>query len=206
MPSLALLSALFSSPPITKVGSSPPSASTAATRLVVVVLPCVPATAMPCRKRISSPSISARRTTGMRARDRRCELGVLRRHGRRDHHHARARDLSRLVADEDPRTQLREARGHSVRAQVRALHGVAEVESTSAMPPMPAPPMPIRWIRFTRRMRSLMRARLPPAGRGPRLDAPRRSRRARVPQPPWRRAASARCRTALRAGSRARAP
>jgi hypothetical protein len=39
-------SALFSRPPITKVGSSPPSASTLATRLVVVVLPCVPATAI----------------------------------------------------------------------------------------------------------------------------------------------------------------
>ena len=34
-------------------------------RLVVVVLPCVPATAMPCLKRISSASISARGTTGM---------------------------------------------------------------------------------------------------------------------------------------------
>ena len=51
---------------MTKVGSSPPSASTLATRLVVVVLPCVPATAIEYRKRISSPSISARLTTGMR--------------------------------------------------------------------------------------------------------------------------------------------
>jgi hypothetical protein len=31
---------------------------------VVVVLPCVPATAMPCFRRISSASISARGTTG----------------------------------------------------------------------------------------------------------------------------------------------
>ncbi|MNP08438.1 hypothetical protein D3C76_1005070 [compost metagenome] len=38
-----------------------------ATRLVVVVLPWVPATATPWRKRISSASISARRTTGMRS-------------------------------------------------------------------------------------------------------------------------------------------
>ena len=50
---------------MTKVGSSPPSASTRAMRLVVVVLPCVPATAMPCFRRISSASISARGTTGM---------------------------------------------------------------------------------------------------------------------------------------------
>ena len=51
---------------MTKVGSSPPSARTEATRLVVVVLPWVPATAIAERKRISSPSISARGTTGMR--------------------------------------------------------------------------------------------------------------------------------------------
>src|SRR5260364_103893 len=44
----------------------PPSASALAIRLVVVVLPCVPATAMPCLKRISSASISARGTTGIR--------------------------------------------------------------------------------------------------------------------------------------------
>ena len=64
-PSRALEPAASSRPPITKVGSSPPSASTLATRLVVVVLPCVPATAMPCRSRISSASISARGTTGI---------------------------------------------------------------------------------------------------------------------------------------------
>jgi hypothetical protein len=63
---LALAPALFRRPPITKVGSRPPSASTLATRLVVVVLPCVPAMAMPCFRRISSASISARGTTGMR--------------------------------------------------------------------------------------------------------------------------------------------
>ena len=45
--------------------------------MVVVVLPCVPATAMPRRKRISSASISARGTTGMRARARLDQLGVV---------------------------------------------------------------------------------------------------------------------------------
>jgi hypothetical protein len=40
-------------------------------RLVVVVLPCVPATAMPCFRRISSASISARGTIGMPALARR---------------------------------------------------------------------------------------------------------------------------------------
>ncbi len=65
LPSRALASAETSLPPMTNVGSRPPSASTLAIRLVVVVLPCVPATAMPCLSRISSASISARGTTGM---------------------------------------------------------------------------------------------------------------------------------------------
>ena len=46
-PSRAFELALASLPPMTKVGSTPPSASTLAIRLVVVVLPCVPAIAMP---------------------------------------------------------------------------------------------------------------------------------------------------------------
>ena len=41
--------ALLSRPPITKVGSSPAASSTEVTSEVVVVLPCVPATAMPWR-------------------------------------------------------------------------------------------------------------------------------------------------------------
>jgi hypothetical protein len=65
-PRRAFDAAAVSRPPITNVGSSPPSASTLATRLVVVVLPWVPATATPCLRRISSASISARGTTGIR--------------------------------------------------------------------------------------------------------------------------------------------
>ncbi len=53
-------------PPLITVGSSPAASRTAATRLVVVVLPCVPPTAMDHFSRISSASISARRTTGMK--------------------------------------------------------------------------------------------------------------------------------------------
>ena len=41
--------ALTSRPPVTKVGSRPPAANTEASRLVVVVLPWVPATATPWR-------------------------------------------------------------------------------------------------------------------------------------------------------------
>ncbi len=43
----------------------PASARMLAIRLVVVVLPWVPATAMPWRKRISSASMMARGTTGI---------------------------------------------------------------------------------------------------------------------------------------------
>ena len=64
MPRRALVPMELSRPPITTVGSSPASPSTAETSEVVVVLPCVPATAIPCLKRISSASIIARGTTG----------------------------------------------------------------------------------------------------------------------------------------------
>jgi hypothetical protein len=53
-------------PPLITVGSTPPASSSAATIEVVVVLPCVPAIATVDFSRISSASISARRTTGMR--------------------------------------------------------------------------------------------------------------------------------------------
>ena len=53
-------------PPLMTVGSTPPASRIAATIEVVVVLPCVPATATVDLSRISSASISARRTTGTR--------------------------------------------------------------------------------------------------------------------------------------------
>ncbi len=52
-------------PPLITVGSSPAPSSSAPTSEVVVVLPWVPATAIDHFSRISSASISARRTTGM---------------------------------------------------------------------------------------------------------------------------------------------
>jgi len=64
-PSLALAEMLFSLPPMMKVGSSPPSASRFAIRLVVVVLPWVPATAMLRFRRMSSASICALGTMGI---------------------------------------------------------------------------------------------------------------------------------------------
>ena len=53
-------------PPLITVGSSCAVSSSAPIIEVVVVLPCVPAIASDHLSRISSPSISARRTTGMR--------------------------------------------------------------------------------------------------------------------------------------------
>ena len=53
-------------PPLTTVGSSPPASRRAAIIEVVVVLPWVPPTATEDCSRISSASISARRTMGMR--------------------------------------------------------------------------------------------------------------------------------------------
>ena len=66
----------FKRPPMTQVGSSPASPSTAEMREVVVVLPCVPAIAMPCLKRMSSASIIARGTTGMCASRARTTSGL----------------------------------------------------------------------------------------------------------------------------------
>ena len=66
-PSREFAPALASRPPMTKVGSTPAAASTLVTSEVVVVLPCVPAIAMPFFSRISSASITARGTTGTRA-------------------------------------------------------------------------------------------------------------------------------------------
>jgi hypothetical protein len=51
---------------MTKVGSRPASTRMLVTSEVVVVLPCVPAMAMPDFRRISSASMTARGTTGMR--------------------------------------------------------------------------------------------------------------------------------------------
>ena len=55
----------FTRPPMTAVGSSPPAIITVEIIVVVVVLPCEPATATEYFIRISSPSISARGMTGM---------------------------------------------------------------------------------------------------------------------------------------------
>ena len=64
-------------PPLITVGSIPPLSSSAATIDVVVVLPWVPATATVFCIRISSASISARRTRGRRRSAAACSSGLL---------------------------------------------------------------------------------------------------------------------------------
>ena len=66
-------------PPLMTVGSIPPASSSVAIMLVVVVLPWVPATATVDFSRISSASISARRTTGMRFSSAAATSGLVRR-------------------------------------------------------------------------------------------------------------------------------
>ena len=74
-------------PPLITVGSKLPASSSAATSDVVVVLPWVPAMATQLFSRISSASISARRTTG-----------------RRFSRAATSSGLSRLIADDTTST------------------------------------------------------------------------------------------------------
>src|SRR6266542_2983822 len=59
-PSRALVPRPCTRPPTTTVGSRPAAPSTAATMEVVVVLPCVPAMAMPYLSRISSEHLGPR--------------------------------------------------------------------------------------------------------------------------------------------------
>src|SRR5215468_7056179 len=92
-------------PPITAVGSSPADESTWATSEVVVVLPWLPATAMPSFKRIDSASISA---LGL------AELRVVGRDGRRVHDDVDGAQVLRGVADlhlDAERAQALERRG-----------------------------------------------------------------------------------------------
>ena len=148
-PRRALDPAAFSLPPITKVGSSPPSASTLATRLVVVVLPWVPAIAMPCFRRISSASISARGTTGMRLA-RAAATSGLSPFTAVDTTTASAPSmlpLSCLTMIFAPRLARRRVAAFSARSE--PLTSKPRFTRTSAMPLMPEPPIPTKWMRLS---------------------------------------------------------
>ena len=88
-------------------GSKPPASSRVATSEVVVVLPCVPAMATQCFRRISSASISARRTTGRRALARGHQLRIVALDRRRHHHDLGRAEILRGVADVRPRRPCR---------------------------------------------------------------------------------------------------
>ena len=109
-------------PPLITVGSSPAASSSVATSDVVVVLPCVPATATHCLSRISSASISARRNDGNAPRPRLDDLGIVALdRGRNDDHRGGA-EIGLVVADKDRRALLAQALDVGVVAQVRALN------------------------------------------------------------------------------------
>src|SRR5574343_923904 len=149
LPSRALEPAAFRRPPMTKVGSMPPSARMLVTRLVVVVLPCVPAMAMPLFRRISSASIWARGTTG-----------ILRSRA------ATTSGLSALTAVDTTSASapamfsaawpIMTLTPSPSRRRVVALAAISEPvtvksrwASTSAMPLMPEPPTPTKWMCLT---------------------------------------------------------
>ena len=187
-------------PPLITVGSSLAASSSAAISEVVVVLPWVPATAIAHLRRISSPSISARRTTGTRAPRAASTSG-----------------LSALTADDttttpqSPRllarwpiaTLMPSPRRRSMlafSARSEPCTRWPRLCRTSAMPLMPMPPMPTKWMPPASIGRVLMPA--PPDGdwrpraraatvRHPRAPAPRPAGRAHAPAAPSRRAALA---------------
>ena len=115
-------------PPLITVGSKPPASSSAATSEVVVVLPWVPPIATQLLSRISSASISARRTTGRRLRARRDELGIVALDRGRDHDHLGVAEVAGGMADRNLGALVAQALDVGAVGRVRALHGVAEID------------------------------------------------------------------------------
>ncbi len=114
-------------PPLITVGSTPPASSSAAIIEVVVVLPCVPATATVDFSRISSASISARRMTGTRRSSARSTSGLpFSDRGRGDHHRRIAQILG-LVADHHLDTEIAQVLDDIALGHVAALHAVAHI-------------------------------------------------------------------------------
>src|SRR4030095_13406586 len=98
-------------PPLMTVGSMPPASSIAAIIEVVVVLPWVPATAIVDCIRISSASISARRTRRKAPLRGRLDLGIIfTDRGRADHDGGIAK-IVRALADHHRDTRLAQAFG-----------------------------------------------------------------------------------------------
>ena len=94
---------------------------------VVVVLPCVPPTAIDHFSRINSASISARRTTGISARARGLDLRIVLLHGGGDDDDLGAAEILARVADLDRDAERAQALDVGAVGDVGALHRVAEV-------------------------------------------------------------------------------
>ena len=114
-------------PPLITVGSRCAASSTAAIRLVVVVLPCVPPIAIDHFSRISSASISARRTTGISRARAVATSGLSGLHRGRHDHDLRAAEIGGVMADGDGNAGLAQAADIGGIGDVAALHRVAEI-------------------------------------------------------------------------------
>ena len=115
-------------PPTTTVGSRPAKLRMVAVIEVVVVLPWLPATAMPYFRRINSASSSPRGMTGICRRRASCTSGILFVHRGTDHQRARAGDVGRGVAFEDTRAHGGQALGDGRQFHVAARDLVAQIE------------------------------------------------------------------------------
>ena len=107
-PRRAFVPRMWTWPPTTIVGSKPASVRTMPVRDVVVVLPWVPATATPCFRRMISPSISARRITGMPRARAAATSAFDSRDRRGDHQQVRVFDVGGVVSE--PRSSPRASR------------------------------------------------------------------------------------------------
>ena len=81
-----------------------------------------------CLRRISSASISARRTTGSRLFARVFEFGIVALDRRRNDDDFGVADIFGVMTDMDDRAFLAQAQHIGVFGGVGALHGVAEIE------------------------------------------------------------------------------
>ena len=93
-----------------------------------MVLPCVPATAMPVFPRISSPSISARRMTGMRSRLASTTSGFVGPDGRGNDDDLRAFHVFGRMTDKDLGPKLLQPAGHVARSDVGAGNGMPLIQ------------------------------------------------------------------------------
>ena len=108
------------SPPTTKLGASPASASDSISIDVVVVLPCVPATATERARAQIDASIPARRSVGIPSSTASAQLDVVRRHRRRRRHRVAALDVRAVVTDVHGDAGRPQAVEHGLLADVAA--------------------------------------------------------------------------------------